>query len=281
MKTVTSISGGRTSAYLAANYPTDYNVFSLVRIEDQRCRFPDEKIRLLVEDRIQAPFIATAEYDEIIYTILDLEQYFGREIKWVTGITFDEVLRRKPKYLPNITKRYCTSWMKIEPIFNWWRKNFNEPIQMNIGYRANEKSRVQEMSGKVDKDGLLRFKTIVGQFETKRGPRNRWANVPWQNPNFPLYTDQIFSDTIQGYWIDKPVRFAPYNNCVGCFHREEIFLRFMFQQQTLKMRWFKEQEVKNKRWKSGMKYDRIERLLPQTTFFDSDFSPCDAGVCGM
>jgi hypothetical protein len=91
METVTSISGGKTSAYLAANYPTDHNVFALVRIEDKACMFPDKKLRQQVEDRIQAPFIATAEDDTIIHTLLDLEQHIGKKITWVTGITFDEV----------------------------------------------------------------------------------------------------------------------------------------------------------------------------------------------
>ena len=91
---VNSLSGGKTSSYIAANYPADYDVFSLVRIEDENCRFPDEKIRKEVEDRIQAPFIGTAEDDTIIYTMLDLEQYIGRPISWVSGITFDEVVQR-------------------------------------------------------------------------------------------------------------------------------------------------------------------------------------------
>ena len=69
---VNSISGGKTSAYIAANYKADYNVFALVRIESNASKFKDKKIRQEVEDRIQAPFIATAEDDTIIYTILDL-----------------------------------------------------------------------------------------------------------------------------------------------------------------------------------------------------------------
>ena len=44
MKTVNSLSGGKTSSYIAANYPADYNVFALVRIEDEKCKFPDKKI---------------------------------------------------------------------------------------------------------------------------------------------------------------------------------------------------------------------------------------------
>jgi hypothetical protein len=34
MKTVTSVSGGQSSAYIAANYPSDFLVFALVCIED-------------------------------------------------------------------------------------------------------------------------------------------------------------------------------------------------------------------------------------------------------
>ena len=66
MKTLNSLSGGKTSSYIAANYPADYDVFSLVRVEDKNCKFPDEKIRKEVEDRIQAPFIGTAEDDMIV-----------------------------------------------------------------------------------------------------------------------------------------------------------------------------------------------------------------------
>ena len=92
MKKINSLSGGKTSSYIAANYPADYDVFALVRIEHEESRFPDKKIAQEVEDRIQAPFIATAEDDIIIYTMLDLEQHIGRKISWVTGKTFDKVL---------------------------------------------------------------------------------------------------------------------------------------------------------------------------------------------
>jgi len=95
MITVNSLSGGKTSSYIAANYPADYDVFALVRIEHEASKFPDAKIRQEVEDRIQAPFIATAEDDTIIYTMLDLEQYIGRKITWVTGKTFDDIILQK------------------------------------------------------------------------------------------------------------------------------------------------------------------------------------------
>ena len=45
MKTINSLSGGKTSSFIAANYPADYNIFALVRTNNKKCLFPDEKIR--------------------------------------------------------------------------------------------------------------------------------------------------------------------------------------------------------------------------------------------
>jgi len=93
MKTVNSLSGGKTSSYIAANYPADYNVFVLVRTNDKKCLFPDKKLRQIVSEKLGMDFIGTLEEYMIIYTMLDLEQYIGQEIHWVTGKTFDEVIK--------------------------------------------------------------------------------------------------------------------------------------------------------------------------------------------
>ena len=79
-KTVNSLSGGKSSSYIAANYPADYNVFALVRTNDKSCLYPDKKIRQIVSDKISQEFIGTLEQDNIIKIMLDLEQYIGREI---------------------------------------------------------------------------------------------------------------------------------------------------------------------------------------------------------
>ena len=52
MITCNSISGGKTSAYIASNYPADYNLFALVRTLDKNCLFPDAKIRQIVSDKL-------------------------------------------------------------------------------------------------------------------------------------------------------------------------------------------------------------------------------------
>ena len=90
MITCTSISGGQSSAYIAVNYPTDYNVFALVTVTDKNCTPKDKKIVQLVSDRIGKDFIGTVEDDIILYTILDLEQKIGKKIDWVTGKPFEK-----------------------------------------------------------------------------------------------------------------------------------------------------------------------------------------------
>lgn len=284
MITVNSISGGKTSAYLAANFKADYNVFSLVRIEDKRAKFKDELIRKQIEDRLQKPFIATAEDDTIIYTILDLEQYLGQKIHWVTGITFDKVIKTKGGWLPNKLHRYCTTHMKLEPIFYWWAEIIGEPVIMNLGFRANEYKRKQKSLERCNENGLITFKA---SFEKNKRGQNKWVEIEWQKPEFPLIDIKpTYKDEVENYWEIKPVRFAERNNCVGCFHRNPFLLKKQFDKHPEKMNWFMEQERykngKNKKatWRSDVSYEQIKNFSTQLQLFDDDFSDCDSGVCG-
>jgi hypothetical protein len=284
MKTVNSISGGKTSAYIAVNYPADYNLFSLVRTSDKNCLFPDKKIRQIVSDKLGVEFIGTLEEDAIIYTMLDLEQLIGKKIDWVTGATFDEIINRNgKKYLPNVTQRFCTTEMKLKPMFEWWLKNFNEPVEMRIGFRANEVSRAETMLLKTSENGLYTFKHIIGK--TKTGNSNKWKDTEWQKPIFPLITDRIFKDTIEKFWSDKNVRFAYMNNCVGCFHRNEILLKKMSEKHPNKFNWFCDQEKETgyatRTFKNGITYDKIRNHKLQLEIFDEDFNECDSGYCGL
>ena len=281
MKTVNSLSGGKTSSYIAANYKADYNVFALVRIEHEESKFPDKKIRQQVEDRIQAPFIATAEDDIIIYTMLDLEQYIGQKIEWVTGKTFDKVLDTAGT-LPDPLRRYCTTQMKLEPMFKWWQTNINKPAEFRLGFRANEKARAKRTLSKTNNNGLLEIKAIVG----KRKTLNKWGIIEWQKPVFPLIEDNIYKDTVEQYWNNKPVRFAWMNNCVGCFHKNPLLIKKMHNKHPNKINWFASKErikhnkdvwykAKNLSFKEIIKWDN------QTELFDDDFDECDSGHCGV
>jgi hypothetical protein len=282
MKTVNSLSGGKTSSYIAANYPADYNVFALVRTDDKNCLFPDAKIRQIVSDKIGQEFIGTLEEDAIVYTMLDLEQFIGQKIDWVSGKTFDEVIKRgDKKYLPNVTLRHCTINMKLDPINKWWWDNIRETVEMRIGFRANEHSRAKKMNELCDENGILWQKFVV---DKHKSGRNKWKNFPMRIPKFPLIENAVFKDSVEQFWKDKPVRFAYMNNCVGCFHRNPILLKHLSNKEPLKFEWFVNQEKtsnSNRGWKMGMTYESIKNHKLQLDLFDDDFNECDSGYCGL
>jgi hypothetical protein len=292
MKTTNSISGGQTSAYIAANYPADYNIFSLVTTDDVNCLYPDAKVRQIVSDKIGKEFIGTLEENTIIETILDLEQFIGRKIDWVTGVSFDEQIKRYKlngeikTHIPSVMRRSCTVEMKIKPMFEFWLKNVNEITETRIGFRANEVRRANNMTERAKlTNGVLTFKSIVGQ--TANG-RNKWKDIPYQIPRFPLIEDNIYKDTIVEFWKDKPVKFAYMNNCVGCFHRNPVVLKHMSVRHPDKFNWFVEAEkramasfTKGMTWKDGMTYEQIRNSFKQMDLFDTDFNECDSGYCGL
>jgi hypothetical protein len=277
MITVNSISGGKTSSYLAVNYPADYNIFALVRTDDKKCLFPDAKLRQIVSDKIGVEFIGTLEENEIIYTILDLEQMLGKEVIWLSEKTFEQTIKEAGNYLPNIMTRYCTSKMKVEPIAQWCFDNTELPVEMRIGFRVNEVTRANRMFER-QVNGVEPFKFKVG----KKNNRNRWKTLPYRMVKFPLIEDRIFKDTIDKFWLDKPVRFAYQNNCVGCFHRNEIMLKHMSNKAPNQFNWFVEQEqITKNTFKNGITYEKIRNHKLQLDLFDNDFNSCDSGFCGL
>jgi hypothetical protein len=281
MKTVNSLSGGKTSSYIAANYPADYNVFSLVRTDDKKCLFPDSKIRQEVSDRLGTEFIGTLEEDTIIYTMLDLEQQIGSKIDWVSGKTFDNTIiktKKGTKFLPNKMARYCTTELKTMPIFYWMYEVIKEPVIMRFGYRANETKRAVKMMDKVDNEGFTKVKAT---FTKLKDGRHSWGEYPYCQPEFPLINDNIYKDTIEEFWKDKDVRFAYMNNCVGCWWRSPLLLKKMHNKHPEKMQWFADQETSKSKWRSDVRYSEIIKWKTQMELFDDDFNECDSGHCGL
>jgi hypothetical protein len=285
MKTFNSISGGKTSAYLEVHYPSDYRAFALVRTNDKRCLLTDSKLRQMVSDKLGLEFIGTLEDDIIINTIFDLEQFTGREIKWVTGKTFDEVIERKSGIpnLPQPMRRFCTLEMKVEPLFQYWKSLNIAPWECRFGFRANEMRRAINTNDKLNKNGFLTHKGIVGKLNNGR---NKWQNFEYQKPSYPLIKDGIFKDAIEEFWRGKPVRFAWMNNCVGCMHKEPILLKKMMLLHPNKLKWFTDQEnkakiMKGNTWRRDVTYEQIAHWNPQYELFHDDFNECDSGYCGL
>jgi len=287
MKTVNSLSGGKSSSYIAMNYPADYNVFSLVRTNDSSCLYPDAKVRQIVSDLIGCEFIGTTEQDAIIKIMLDLSEKI--DIDWITGEAFEDIInvswnkgKNGSHYLPNQMVRYCTTHLKMYPIFEYWKKNINEVCEMRIGFRKGEERRQQNMLAKLNKNGNEEIKIVVG----KKGNRNKWGMVEWRKPSFPLIENGIDNKDINKFWINKKAIDFPvgyYNNCVGCFHRSPLFLNKMYQEHPNKIEWFAKQEEMNKpnTFRKDVNFKQIIKFAPQSELSFEDFDECDSGFCGL
>jgi hypothetical protein len=127
--------------------------------------------------------------------------------------------------------------------------------------------------------GLLEFKDVIGKHSNGN---NKWATIAWQKPSFPMIDDAIRRDKVVDFWKNKPVTFAERNNCVGCFHRNPLLLRKMFDKYPNKMEWFAKQERDREQgiWATE-RYDNIKKHKLQHEISFDDFSECDSGHCGL
>jgi hypothetical protein len=268
LKTVNSLSGGKTSSYMALHYPTDYNIFSLVTIEAEYCRPKDQSIIKYVSEKLGFDFIATAESDQTLYVVRDLEQKIGKNINWVSGDSFEKVIQKK-KALPNMMMRFCTTEMKIKPIFDFCHNEIKEVVNMQIGFRYDEKERANREN--------THFKTIVGQSEKGR---NKWDDIYWRELSYPLIDNKIVHPTIAKWANKSGLIFPEDSNCVGCFWKPIQQLRKNWDDEPLKMRWFSEMEmIMNRTFRKEMKFKTIKKIGLQSDFFFGTGSGCQAGYC--
>ena len=272
MKTINSVSGGKTSSYLTIHYPADYNVFALITTEDIRSRPKDDALIKMVSDKIGREFIATAESDLTLKAVIDLEQLLGKEIVWLVGDTFEQTIKKNGGILPNFMLRFCTHQMKMKPIFDWWTKEINEIVEMRVGYRYDELERADRFTTK--------FKTIVG----RTAKRNKWGEIEWRIGKFPLIEDKVTHLKVKQWAESSGLIFPSDSNCVGCFHKSIQQLRKNFEDYPEKMNWFAEQEIitkkgKQLKWKKEMSYSQIKFVGLQTDFNFGTGSGCQAGLC--
>lgn len=287
MKIVNSISGGKTSGYIAANIKADYNIFSLVCTDDNESRPKDKSLTNYTNHKLEkfipefGEFIATTEDDATIKAMIDLEQTIGENIIWVRGKSFDDVIdlagmRGVRTMLPNKHFRYCTEEMKLLPIFNWWLHEIGERCKMNIGFRFDEFARVEKFMNKKPNE----FKIPVS-CRTKGRRLQRHENFNWRFCSFPLVKLGITENIIKDYWKARHIQFPVVSNCVGCFHKKPETLCTMAAMHPEKMQWFAEQENKNKgTWIKGINYNQLiansKNWIPEMI---KENTTCDSGGC--
>jgi hypothetical protein len=319
MITVNSLSGGKTSSYLEANYPADLSLFALVCLDSHNGNAGsktfkvDAHVRKVVNDKLQKycshqhEFLSTAEDPIIIKTMLDLEQHTGREITWLRGQSFESLVDDKGM-LPNKQHRWCTTRFKIQPIFEHLLMYHTLPCKMRIGYRADEAERVNgfkdtfiyqthsELAYAVCGDKVpLNYRTERLPYINKYGiaskdyyrgvshpHRSRWKEVAFRVGEFPLIEDGIDQADVQRYWRDKDVPFAEDSNCQFCFWKHPQQLRKNFDAHPGIMNsaiYIEYMKEDKSTFHHSMSMLKIRDIAPQMDLFQMRGGSCQGGYC--
>lgn len=285
MKTVNSLSGGKTSSYIAANYPADLNIFALVCLDGHngnahyRQYYKDHGIIQNVNDKLQKycsrwpEFIATAEDPKTIMAMLDLEQKLGKEIIWLRGIGF-EVMMNQLKYVPNQSKRICTFRMKIQPIFEFLFMYHSIPVKMRMGYRYDEMERKNKYRD------TFKFSRYCEYQPKSMRWIHRWEEIRYTIGEFPLIEDKITHYHIKQYWKDKGIDFPEDSNCQFCFWKSAQQLRKNFDtNRPIMLTAACHEDLKGATFKKEISLLEIMELGLQLDFNFGEGSGCQAGFC--
>jgi len=278
--TVNSLSGGKTSSYIATHYPADYDVFALCCIDDHNAgRSIDRQIKQLVNDRLQEycphypEFVATSEDPAVLKVMFDLEQQIGRKITWLRGDGWETMIRNK-KAIPNMDKRFCTSIMKVQPIFEFLYKYTVLPVEMRIGFRYDEQERAEYFSE------TFRYAYRCDYRPKSRRWVHRWSELRWRVGLFPLIDDKISHYHVAKYWESKDIIFPIDSNCLNCFWKRPEQIRKNFDTDNAIMQWSKIQEdLQGNTFKEKQSMHQMERLSIQLDFIYGGGAGCKAGEC--
>src|SRR5690606_28220916 len=120
----------------------------------------------------------------------------GREIIWLRGMAWEDMLRFK-KAIPNIDKRFCTTIMKMQPIFEFLFMYSQLPVKMRVGYRWDELERAERFTD------VWKYSTHC-QYQPKSNRWiHRWKEVLWRTGEFPLIDDKVMHFHVRDFWKGK------------------------------------------------------------------------------
>lgn len=287
MTTVNSLSGGKTSSYLAVHYPADIEMFAVVCIDDHNANGgywrKDKKLLQIIQDKLQKTspqwpeFMATAEDPQTLITMLELEQFTGREILWVRGIGFDSLIQEAKKALPNIAWRFCTEYMKIIPMFEYIYMNMELPVEMQIGFRYDESERAEGLA-----------ETISFPISCKNyGNRHQvWEHdFHYRTLKYPLIDDKVMRPMVNKFWDEHPeVSFPEDTGCQICFWKDPQQIKLNYNRPESKsiIQWAHIMEaLMGNRFKKEISMEAVRDIGVQMDFFGGTGPGCKAGICGI
>lgn len=183
---VLSFSGGRTSAYMMANYAYDLVIFCNTGKEAEGTLDFVRKCGEYFEKDI-----IWLEYNPTQIPKFDIVNF---ETASRNGEPFERLIKHK-KFLPNQQMRFCTAEMKALTIKRYLKYIGIDidDVEMMLGIRADEPNRYYKLNG---------------------NDRNGWENI------MPLFDDGIRKKDVLEYWKKQPFDLQIHShegNCDLCF----------------------------------------------------------------
>lgn len=290
LKTITSLSGGKSSAYMRLHFPTDYTLFACVLTDDPKMAPKDPGVLRECQRRIPG-FVGSAEVELTLLNLLRLEELLGEEITWVCAyegqsnpsfisndewlpnpLTFDRPIERQVS-LPDKTKRWCTDELKVKAIY--WHIYLNildspdDLVWMHIGYRADERHRWAKIArcgaNMIEHPVLcpIDAKNKTAKHRIKRPkPRSKaaqlWEGCPvpsgireYRIPYCPMIGAGVDALDVMKFWAEKGWAWPLVSNCAHCFFHDDSELQHINERYPDHLAWASRKEVEREaRWDS-------------------------------
>lgn len=274
---------------MAINYPADVNIFACVCIDYPKAEPKDKAVLKYCLDKLNGNFIASAESEKTLKVMMQLEQILGKEIIWVRGKSFDEVVD-SAGCLPTWNRRFCTTEMKILPMFEYLYFRYGV-VKTNIGFRYDEFERayfIEKGKSPVRKTvGTMDYPMSCNNFGAKQ--QNWDRDIIYQQKEYPLIDNKIFHLEIMSFWKrEHPnVGFPKDSNCQGCHHKPSELIKRNHELEPDILEWFALQEEKKQKYgkakfytwhDDGIMYRKVFDMN-FTMEFDFDFTMCNSGGC--
>lgn len=307
---VNSLSGGQTSSYMAVHYPADVNIFACVCIDYHPASPKDPAVYQYCLDKLNGNFIASSESEKTLKVLMQLEQKIGKEIIWVRGKSFDQIIDGAG-CLPTWSHRFCTVEMKIKPIFEYLYPRYGV-VREQIGFRYDESHRAYKTENELSIFELLDLfgniheaKTYIKKKYRKvdsimtdypistnifGSKRNNLSDILWAKKSYPMIDDLIDRIEVIGYWRGFPdFDFPLESNCQGCPNKRPETIHRQFFTEVDILTWFSLQE--KKKFSEGSKIhtwhdDQVSYEAKRDMSFTELLSlqgsgSCDSGYCLM
>lgn len=277
---VNSLSGGKTSSYMAVHYPADVNVFACVCINYPDAAPNDPAVLKYCLEKLNGNFIASAEHEKTLRVMMQLEQLIGKEIVWVRGKDFDQVID-EAGCLPTWNHRFCTVELKILPILEYTYFRYGK-VMMNVGFRADEMDRIAKVNKAVKENPEAYYYYYYPVSQNIFGKKRRkFKSINWREMAFPLR--RTFHYEIIKYWKTEypEFDFPLDSNCRGCHHKNKRLIQQNFRETPAQLQWFANQEKKGKYnlWHDDrISYEQAFKMA-FTEPIDFDYPGCSTGFC--